>query len=63
MYKIEIWQHHHITETFESENISEILNWYKQKWWWIYEMGDCSFSIYNGDTELTFEEEAKLGFF
>ncbi|MBR6523470.1 MAG: hypothetical protein IKT39_02525 [Clostridia bacterium] len=61
-YKIEIWQHHHITATFESEDISEVLNWYKANWWWIYEMGDCSFTIYKGDAELTFEEENKLGF-
>ena len=62
-YKIEIWQHGHITETYESEEISDILIWYKSKWWWIYEMDGCSFTIYKDDTELEFEEEAKLGFF
>ena len=61
-YKIEIWQYHHITETFESEDVSEVLNWYKTDWLWIYEMGGCSFTIYKDDTELTFEEENKLGF-
>lgn len=61
-YKIEIWQHRHITEIFESEDILEVKNWYKTNWWWIYDMGLCSFTIYSDDNELTFEEEHKLGF-
>lgn len=61
-YKIEIWQWHSLTTTFESDNIEDVVDWYKAEWWWIYEMGDCSFSVYENDRELSFEEEAKLGF-
>lgn len=31
-YKIEIWQYHSIVDTFESDNINEILEWYKEEW-------------------------------
>ena len=62
-YKIEIWQHQKITETYANEDISEVLNWYKSNWLWIYEMDDCWFDIYKGDTKLTFEEKYKFGFY
>ena len=61
-YKIEIWQNQHITETYESDKISDILNWYKVKWRWLYELGDCSFTVYKDDEELSFEEESIFGF-
>jgi hypothetical protein len=62
MYKIEIWQHHTITEKYESDNIEEVLHWYKEKWWWIYEIGDCAFYLYKDGSELSFTEEVELGF-
>ncbi len=62
-YKIEIWQYHNITETYESDDVEDILQWYKVNWWWIYECGGCSFSVYENDRELSFEEENKLGFY
>lgn len=61
-YKIEIWQWHSLTTTFESDNIEDVMDWYKAEWWYCYEMGNCSFSVYENDRELSFEEEAKLGF-
>ena len=32
-YRIEIWQYQNITETYESDNIEDILKWYKLYWW------------------------------
>ena len=61
-YKIEIWQYHNITEIYESDNIEDILHWYKVNWWWLYELGNCSFSVYKDKEELSFEEEYRLGF-
>ena len=62
-YKIEIWQWQNITETFESDNIEDILEWYRVSWWWIYESGGCSFTVYENGRELSFEEENELGFY
>lgn len=62
-YKIEIWQYFNMTEFFESDNIQDILDWYKENWWGCYEIGGCSFTIYENDRELSFEEEYELGFY
>lgn len=61
-YKIEIWQYQNITETYESDNIEDILKWYKVNWWWVYETGGCSFYVYKDDEEISWREEYKLGF-
>lgn len=62
-YRIEIWQYHDITETYESDNIEDVLEWYKLNWWWPYELGDCVFYIYNDNEELSWNEAYKLGFY
>lgn len=61
-YKIEIWQWHSITETYESDNIENILEWYKVHWRWTYELGNCAFTIYKNNEELSWDEEYELGF-
>ena len=58
-YKIEIWQYHHITETYESDSIEDVVNWYKNTWLWLYELGNCSYSVYKDGEELSWEEERK----
>jgi len=63
IYKIEIWRYHSIIETYESEEMIEILKWYKSKWRDSNEMGECTFYIYENNKEMTLEEIAKLGFF
>lgn len=62
-YKIEIWQYHSIVDTFESDNINEILEWYKEKWQPAYRYGACAFYVYKNNKRLDFNEEDKLGFF
>ena len=61
-YRIEIWQYQNITETYESDSIENILEWYKVNWWWVYEIGGCSFHVYKDDEEISWREEYKLGF-
>jgi len=61
-YKIEIWQYYSMVATYESDDIEDVLSWYKIHWWNCYEMGNCVFSIYENDIELDFDEEYKLGF-
>ena len=62
-YKIEIWQYHGIVETYESNDIKDILKWYKNNWKYTYECGDCSFSICDNNKELSFDEVYELGFY
>lgn len=62
-YKIEIWQYQNITETYESDNIEDVLQWYKLNWRWLYELGNCVFYIYNDNEELSWNEKYKLGFY
>lgn len=62
-YKIEIWQYHNIADTYESDDIRDVLNWYKNNWHWIYDVGDCAFYVYKDNEELSWDEEYKLGFY
>lgn len=62
-YRIEIWQYQNLAESYESDDIEDILKWYKTKWWWVYELGNCSFEVYENNRELSFEEGNKLGFY
>ena len=62
-YKIEIWQYHSITETYESDDIKDVLLWYRLHWQYAYDMGYCSFDVYEDGRELSFEEGNELGFY
>lgn len=62
-YKIEIWQWGSIRETFESDNIEDVVEWYETEWMDCYEIGHCVFIVYENDRQLSFEEEYDLGFY
>lgn len=62
-YKIEIWQYHSIVDTFESDNINEMLEWYKEEWQGVYLRDMCVFYIYKNNIKLNFDEKYELGFF
>ena len=62
-YKIEIWRYHHKVETYENEDIKEVLKWYKEEWQYTFDMGECTFYIYENDRRMDFDEEYELGFF
>lgn len=61
-YKIEIWQYHSITATYESDDIKDILSWYRSCWSHSYDMGYCAFDVYKDGVLLSFDEEYNLGF-
>ena len=63
MYKIEIWQHHSITKTYENKDVGKVLKWYIKNWQFCYDYGLCTFYLYKDDKELSFDEENELGFF
>ena len=63
MYKIEIWQYGTITETYESNNVEEVLDWYKWSWRNCYDCGGCAFGVYKDGEELSFDEVYALGFY
>ena len=62
-YKIEIWIYHAIEDTYESDDVKEVLKWYKNKWQYCFDNDGCSFSLLKNNEELSFEEINKLGFF
>lgn len=63
MYRIEIWQFHSIIDEYKNNDISKVLNWYRQHWKYCYDWGNCSFEVYKNNKILSFDEENKLGFF
>lgn len=62
-YRIEIWRYHAKIDTYESNDIKEILNWYKNNYQILYDYGGCAFDIYEDNKLLDFETEDKLGFY
>ena len=46
LYKIEIWRYHSIEATYESNDINEVVKWYREEWQYAYEWGECSFSVF-----------------
>ena len=62
-YRIEIWQYHNLVETFESNHIKDVLDWYREEWKMTYDYGNCTFYVYKNNKRLYFDEKNKLGFF
>lgn len=62
-YRIDIWQYGNIADSYESDNIEEVVNWYKENWVDAYEYGLCSMDVYEQRRDIPFEEAVKLGFF
>lgn len=62
-YKIEIWRHHIIEDTYESNNIDDIVSWFKLNYAWSYDNGECNFEVYDDGVVLNFDEKYDLGFF
>ena len=62
-YKIEIWQYHRKVDTYTSDDINEVLEWYKYEWEDCYDNGGCMFYIFDNDKQLLFDEMCTLGFF
>ena len=62
-YRIEIWQYRHIVRINESDDINDILKWYRNYWQCVYDSGMCAFDVYEGDREMDFDELDSLGFY
>ena len=62
-YKIEIWRHHAIVDSFQNDDVQEVLKWYRREWQGCYDNGGCTFYLFKNGSELSFEEEYSLGFF
>lgn len=62
-YKIVIWVYGTIEDTYESDDIQDALKWYRDNWSSIWDNGGCSFSVYENDNWLSFEEKWNLGFY
>lgn len=62
-YKIEIWQFHHIIETYENDDIEEIIKWYREHWKFTHENGNCAIYIYKNDVRFSINEEFETGIY
>lgn len=62
-YKIDIWQYHSVVDNYESDDIESILKYFRSRWYYIYDYGMCSFTVYEGERELSFDELYDLGFY
>lgn len=62
IFKIEIWQYHCVVDTYESNDMTEILEWYFKNWKGCYENGGCTYYVYKNNEELSFDEIYQLGF-
>lgn len=62
-YKIEIWVHYNVVETYENNDINEVLNWYRNNWQLVDEKGECYVNVSKDNKVLSFEEKYDLGFY
>lgn len=61
-YKIEIWIFGSIADTYESDNVEEVLKWFNRHWRNCYDNGGCAIEVYQNDKRLSFYEVYNLGF-
>lgn len=59
-YKAEIWRYHSIIDTYESDNVDDIREWFKSKWYMSHEDGECYLEVYRDDEELSWDEKFDL---
>lgn len=63
-YRIDIWTWGIMSATYESDSIEDVLAWFvNNNWAHTYDIGNCSFNVFEDDEILSFEEEYKLGFY
>ena len=55
-YKIDIWVYGCIRDTYESENVQDVLKWYRSHWYGIYNNVGCIFEVYEYGNRLSFDE-------
>lgn len=67
MYRIEIYRRYKngvaIKEVAESDDIDEILFWFRDNWYICVEKGACYFYLYKNGKKLTYTETKELGFY
>lgn len=63
IYKIDIWRYGAIIESYESDDIIEVADWYKSNWRFVYDYGGCAIEIYKDGEDIPFEEALELGFY
>lgn len=62
-YRIDVWQYGNIVESYEGDDLTELVDWYKENWFVAYEHGLCALDIYEQRKDIPFEEAVKLGFY
>ncbi len=62
-YKIDVWQYGFLRESYESDNIEDVVNWYKENWCYAYQYGLCAIEIYEDGETYPFNKALELGFY
>lgn len=62
-YRLEIWQYHCLTTSYESNNIKKVLKWYQKNWKDLFDYGYCTFYLFKNNEMLDFNKCYELGFF
>ena len=40
MYKLRVWKHNKIINTFTSDDLKKVINYYRENWKWLADAGD-----------------------
>jgi hypothetical protein len=59
-YKAEIWRYHSIIDTCESDNVKDIIEWFRSEWYGSYDDGMCYLEVYRDGEELSWDEKFAL---
>ena len=62
-YRLEIWQYHSLTTTYENNNIKKVLKWYRENWQGLFDYGYCTFYLFKNNKRLDFDKCYELGFY
>lgn len=62
-YRIEIWRYHSVVDSFSSDDILNIREWWLDEWYITWCYGECAVEVYKNDRPMSFEELSSLGFY
>jgi hypothetical protein len=59
-YKAEILIYQNVVSTYESDNVEDIAEWFKDGWDVLYDMGGCYLKVYRDGEVLDWDEKFEL---
>ena len=62
-YRINVWQYGRIIEDYYSNDVNEVVKWYRKNWADSYEVGNCTIEVYESDKDMLFNRAVACGFY